>query len=408
MKALPKLTAALLTASLALPLAAQDAPVQPTPNLPTPNLPTPNVIPAVTPSPPSVQGTAWLLIDEATGQILASSNEDLRVEPASITKVMTSYVVAAELAAGKISKDDEVTISENAWRGGGGGTDGSTSFLPVNSKVKLGDLLHGMIIQSGNDASIALAEYVAGSEPAFADLMNAYAQKLGMAGTNYVNSHGLSAPEHYTTAHDVARLAQALIRDFPEEYAYHAVKEFTFNGIRQFNRNSLLWKDSAVDGIKTGHHSKAGFCLVASAKRGEQRLISVVMGSSSEKQRADDSYALLNWGFRFFETHKVYDAGQTVSEPKLWKGEAETLALGLDQPLLLTVPRGRYEQVKAEMDLPRQLVAPFTRGQPVGTLRLSLDGKPVLERPLIALADAPEAGFFSRISDGFWLWWESD
>lgn len=408
MNALAPLAAMLLTASLAMPVLAQDAPARPTPDLPTPNLPVPNAAPMVTPAPPSVQGTAWLLIDDATGQVLAGHNEDQRVEPASITKVMTSYVVAAELAAGKIGKDDEVPISENAWRGGGGGTDGSTSFLPVNSKVKLAELLRGMIIQSGNDASIALAEYVAGSEAAFADLMNAHARRLGMTGTNYVNSHGLSAPDHYTTARDISRLAQALIRDFPEEYAYHSVKEFTFNGIRQFNRNSLLWKDSAVDGIKTGHHSAAGFCLLASARRGEQRLISVVMGSTGEKQRAEDSYALLNWGFRFFETHKVYDAGQTVSEPKLWKGEAQTLALGLEQSLLLTVPRGRYEQVKAEMDLPRQLVAPYTRGQQVGTLRISLDGKPLAERPLVALADAPEAGFFSRISDGFWLWWESD
>lgn len=375
---------------------------------PVANLPTPTAQPLVTPAPPSVNGSAWILVDDATGQVLAESNMDTRVEPASITKVMTSYVVSAELEAGKISLDDEVPISENAWRGGGGGTDGSTSFLPVNSKVKLGDLLHGMIIQSGNDASIALAEYVAGSEPAFADLMNAYAKKLGLNDTHYVNSHGLSAPDHYTTAHDIARLSQALIRDFPREYAVYSQKEFTFNGIRQHNRNSLLWKDAAIDGIKTGHHSAAGYCLAASAKRGDQRLISVVMGSSSEKQRAEDSYALLNWGFRFFETHRLYDAGQTVSEPALWKGESATLALGLAEPLLLTVPRGRYEEVKAEMDLPRQLVAPFAKGQGVGTLRLSLDGKVLAERPLIALADAPEGGFFKRISDGFWLWWESD
>ncbi len=375
---------------------------------PVASLPTPNAQPLVTPSPPSVNGSAWILVDDATGQVLAENNMDARVEPASITKVMTSYVVSAELEAGKISLDDEVPISENAWRGGGGGTDGSTSFLPVNSKVKLADLLHGMIIQSGNDASIALAEYVAGSEAAFADLMNAYAKKLGLNDTHYVNSHGLSAPEHYTTAHDIARLSRALIRDFPREYAYYAEKEFTFNGIRQHNRNSLLWKDAAVDGIKTGHHSAAGYCLAASAKRGDQRLISVVMGSSGEKQRAEDSYALLNWGFRFFETHRIYDAGQAVTEPRLWKGEAAILALGLTEPLLLTVPRGRYEEVKAEMDLPRQLVAPFAQGQAVGTLRLSLDGKPLAERPLVALHDAPEAGFLKRISDGFWLWWESD
>lgn len=395
------LATGLLGALLALPAAGQDRP------LPLPR-PTPNLTPVVAPQPPSVTGTAWILIDDATGQVLAGHNEEQRVEPASITKVMTSYVVSAELAAGNISVDDEVPISENAWRGGGGGTDGSTSFLPVNSKVRLGDLLKGMIIQSGNDASIALAEYVAGSEAAFADLMNAYAKKLGLNDTHYVNSHGLSAPDHYTTAHDIARLSHHLINDFPEDYAYYAVKEFTFNGIRQFNRNSLLWKDSAVDGIKTGHHSGAGYCLAASAKRGEQRLISVVMGSPSEKQRAEDSYALLNWGFRFFETHKLYDAGQPVSEPTLWKGETETLRLGLEQPLLLTVPRGRYDAVKAEMDLPRQLVAPFTKGQQVGVLRLSLDDKPLVERRLVALDDAPEAGFFKRISDGFWLWWESD
>lgn len=397
------LLAAVLLATSLIAQAQDPAAPRPVATLPVPAVPVP-----MTPAAPSVNGTAWILLDYATGQVLAGSNEDARVEPASITKVMTSYVVSAELAAGKISMEDQVPISENAWRGGGGGTDGSTSFLPVNSKVKLADLLHGMIIQSGNDASIALAEHVAGSEAAFAELMNAHAQRLGLRDTHFVNAHGLSAPGHYTTAHDIARLSQALIRDFPQEYAYYAEKEFTFNGIRQHNRNSLLWKDGAIDGIKTGHHSAAGYCLAASAKRGDQRLISVVMGSSSEKQRAEDSYALLNWGFRFFETHRLYDAGQTVTEPALWKGETATLALGLSEPLLLSIPRGRYEAVKAEMDLPRQLVAPFSKGQSVGTLRLSLDGKVLVERPLVALAEAPEGGFFKRISDGFWLWWESD
>lgn len=394
-----------LCAFVSLPLNAQDTP---TPNLPTPNLPNTPSIPTSTPDPPAIKGTAWILIDDATGQVLAGHNEDMRVEPASITKMMTSYVISAEIAAGKLSLDDQVPISENAWRGGGGGTDGSTSFLPVNSKAPLGELLHGMIIQSGNDASIALAEYAAGSESAFAGLMNAYAQKLGLNDTHYVNSHGLSAPEHYTTARDIAKLSQALIHHYPEEYAFYSQKEYTFNGIRQYNRNSLLWRDDSIDGIKTGHHSGAGFCLAASAKRGDQRLISVIMGSNSEKQRAEDSHALLNWGFRFFESHKLYDAGQIVSEPTLWKGQADTLPLGLEQPLLLTVPRGRYNEVKAEMDLPRHLVAPYSQGQQVGTLRLSLDGKPLVERPLIALTDAPQAGFLGRISDGFWLWWESD
>lgn len=375
----------------------------PTPT-PVPAAPAPASMP--TPPPPAVQGTAWLLMDDASGQILAGENTEARVEPASITKVMTSYVVSAEIRNGKLSLDDEVTISENAWRGGGGGTDGSTSFLPLNSKVPLRDLLHGMIVQSGNDASIALAEHVAGSEQAFAALMNAYAQRLGMKDTHFVNAHGLSAPEHYTTAHDIARLSRALIHDFPEDYAVYKVKELTINGIRQYNRNTLLWKDESVDGIKTGHHSGAGYCLAASARRGDQRLISVVMGSGGEKQRADDSHALLNWGFRFFETHMLYAAGATVVEPQLWKGEVPTLALGLGEPLLVTVPRGKYEQLKATMDMPGQLVAPFARGQTVGTLRLSLDGRTIAERSLVALADAPEGGFFKRISDGFWMWWE--
>jgi D-alanyl-D-alanine carboxypeptidase (penicillin-binding protein 5/6) len=392
------LIAGLLSGSVA----AQTPTPTPAP-VPVPAAPAPAAMP--TPPPPAVQGTAWLLMDDASGQILAGENADARVEPASITKVMTSYVVSSEIRNGKLRLEDEVTISENAWRGGGGGTDGSTSFLPLGSKVKLGDLLHGMIVQSGNDASIALAEHVAGSEDAFAALMNAHAQRLGMKDTHFVNSHGLSAPEHYTTAHDIARLSRALIHDFPEDYSVYKQKELTINGIKQYNRNTLLWKDESVDGIKTGHHSAAGYCLAASARRGDQRLISVVMGSSGEKQRADDSYALLNWGFRFFETHTVYAAGATVAEPVLWKGEAPTLALGLGEPLLITVPRGKYEQLAATMDVPGQLVAPFAKGQQVGTLRLSLDGKPVAERPLVALADAPEGGFFKRISDGFWMWW---
>ena len=404
MKSFSFLVLSLSLAVFAVPSRAQDAPAIP----PAPTPPVPTASPTITPSPPAVNGTAWILLDDATGQVLAGHNEDERVEPASITKIMTSYVVSSEMAAGKISREDEVPISENAWRGGGAGTDGSTSFLPVNSKVKLSDLLHGMIVQSGNDASIALAEYVAGSEAGFVELMNAYAARLGLNDTHYANAHGLSAPNHYSTAHDIARLSQALIRDFPEDYAYYSDKEFTFNGIRQYNRNSLLWKDDSVDGIKTGHHSAAGYCLAASAKRGDQRLISVVMGSSSEKQRTDDSNALLNWGFRFFETHMLYQAGQQIQAPKLWKGEAPSLAIGLENSLLLTVPRGRYDNLKAEMDLPRQLVAPFAKGQQVGTLRILLDGKPLAERPLIALADAPQAGFFKRMSDGFWLWWESD
>jgi len=384
---------------------AQPVPAQPPKPLPVPSIPQPVM---TLPSPPSVTGTSWLLMDYATGQILASHEPDKVVEPASITKVMTSYVASAEIAAGKISLDDQVLVSENAWRGGGGGTDGSTSFLPVNSRVKLSDLLHGMIIQSGNDASIALAEHIAGSEQAFAELMNAYAKRLGMNSTHYVNAHGLSAPGHVTTARDIALLSQAMIRDFPNEYRWYSEKEFTFNGIRQYNRNTLLWKDATVDGIKTGHHSAAGYCLAASAKQGDMRLISVVMGSTGEKQRADDSHALLTWGFRFFESRMLYDANTAVATPKLWKGAADTIALGLSDPLGVVVPRGRYGEIKAEMDLPQQLVAPLAKHAPVGTLRVKLGDELLVERPLIALDDAPEGGFFKRIGDGFWMWWESD
>jgi D-alanyl-D-alanine carboxypeptidase (penicillin-binding protein 5/6) len=364
--------------------------------------------PAPAPQPPSVEGTAWLLMDYATGQILLGENIDARVEPASITKVMTSYVVSAEIAAGKVGKDDPVRISEYAWRRGGGGTDGSTSFLPVDSSHRLQDLLHGMIVQSGNDASIALAEHVAGSEEAFADLMNRYAQQLGMTGTSYANATGLPDPNLYTTARDVALLGQALIRDFPESYAVHSQKELTLNGITQHNRNSLLWRDPSVDGIKTGHTRAAGFCLVTSAQREGMRLITVIMGSSGEKKRADDSQALLNYGFRFFESHQLYAGGESLAEPKLWKGEHDALRLGVAEPVQVTVARGKYDQIKALIDIPKQLVAPYAKGETVGTLRLTLDDQTLAERPLVALEDAPEAGFVGRTWDGLMLWWESD
>jgi serine-type D-Ala-D-Ala carboxypeptidase (penicillin-binding protein 5/6) len=348
------------------------------------------------------------VMDYATGQTLADSNSNERVEPASITKVMTAYVVSAELAAAKIKLDDEVFISENAWRSGGAGTEGSTSFLAVNSKVPLRDLMYGMIIQSGNDAAIALAEHIAGSEETFAELMNQYAAKLGMTGTHFVNASGLPDPNHYSTAHDIALLSRAVIHDYPEDYKIYAIKEFEWNGIKQHNRNSLLWRDASVDGIKTGHTKEAGFCLATSAKRGDQRLIAVVMGTSSEKQRADDNQSLLNYGFRFYETHKIYDANKSLAQAELWKGAQNTIALGIADELLITVPRGRYNDLKANMQMPSRLIAPFTKGQQVGTIKVSLDGKPLVERPLIALADAPEAGFWGRMSDGIMLWFKGD
>jgi len=378
-----------------------------TPPRPSP-VPRPVMPDAPVPPPPDVDGKSWVLMDYATGQILASKEPDLRVEPASITKVMTDYVVSAEIANGKIHMTDPVTISENAWRGGGAGTDGSTSFLKLNSQVPLKDLLYGMIIQSGNDAAIALAEHTAGSEPAFAGLMNAYAKQLGMVNSNFENASGYPIANHYTTAHDIAILSRALIHDFPEDYAISAIKDFEWNGIKQHNRNTLLWRDPSVDGIKTGHTSGAGYCLAASAKQGEARMIAIVMGASSEKARADSAMALLSYGFRFYETHKLYDASKPLATPKLWKGAANQLPLGVTDDVLVTVKRGQYDQLKATMDIPATLIAPFTKGQQIGTLRITLDGQPVQSVPLVALADAPQGGFFSRLWDSILLWFHSD
>ncbi len=395
---------------------SQQAPAQPAapvnPDVPTPNVGGPKAGPGAlnvpVPPAPQLDAKSWVLMDYATGQILASANETDRVEPASITKVMTAYVVSAELAAGKIKLDDQVFISENAWRGGGAGTDGSTSFLALNSKVQLKDLLYGMIIQSGNDAAIALAEHVAGSEQTFAELMNQYAQKLGMTGTHFVNSSGLPDPNHFSTAHDIALLARATIHDYPDDYKIYAIKEFEWNGITQHNRNTLLWRDPSVDGIKTGHTKEAGFCLTTSAKRGDQRLVAVVMGVASDKQRADDNQTLLNYGFRFFETHKLYDAGKPLRTPELWKGAHNTMPIGVAEEAVITVPRGRYNDLKPTMEIPGRLIAPYQKGQKIGTLKVSLDGKPLLERPVIALDDEPEAGFWGRMSDGIMLWWKGD
>ncbi|MFK3647351.1 D-alanyl-D-alanine carboxypeptidase family protein [Lysobacter enzymogenes] len=360
------------------------------------------------PPPPQIAGTAWVLMDAASGNILASNNPDLRVEPASITKVMTSYVIAAEMAGGKVKDTDQVMMTENAWRKGGAATDGSYSGFAVNQTAPLVEMEKGMVVQSGNDAAIALAEHVAGSEDAFAALMNQYAARIGLKNSHFMNPHGLSQENHYSTAHDLALLGRALIHDFPVAYSYNKIKELKVGPITQPNRNLLLWRDSSVDGIKTGHHSKAGYCLMASAQRGDQRLISVVMGSTSEAQRASDSQALLNWGFRFFETHKLYDAGKSIAKQKVWKGQAAEVQLGVAEPLLVTVQRGKYPQLKPSMDVPKTLVAPIKKGQAIGSVKVMLDGKVVSQRPLVALAAVEEGGFFKRLWDEFWMWWESE
>ena len=405
----PALLAALVVAATGLAFAQTPRPATPQPAIPQPATPKPAALSDALPipdAPAPKDAAAWIVMDYATGQVLAGDNIHVKREPASITKVMTSYVIAAEMAAGKVKGDDQVMMTEHAWREGGAGTEGSYSGFPVNQTAKLIEMEKGMVVQSGNDAAIALAEHVAGNEEAFAQLMNAYAKQIGMKDSHFVNPHGLSAEGHHSTAYDLALLGRALIRNFPVAYSYNKIKEFTVGPITQPNRNVLLWRDPSVDGIKTGHTSNAGYCLMASAKRGDQRLVSVVLGDSSEKQRATDSQALLNWGFRFYETHKLYDAGKQVAKQKVWKGEADEVRLGVAQPLLVSLPRGKYKQLKPTMNVPKTLVAPIAKGQKIGTVKVSLGGNVIVERPLVALDAVPEAGFFGRLWDEFWMWWD--
>ena len=362
---------------------------------------------AIPDAPKPVSAKAWLVMDDATGKVLAGDNIDMRLEPASITKVMTSYVIAAELQAGRIKPDDKVMMSENAWRTGGAATEGSYSGFEVNKTADLTEMVKGMVVQSGNDAAIALAEHTAGSEAAFATLMNDYAKRLGLSNTQFANSHGLSAEGHYSTARDLASLGRALIRDFPQEYAYNKIREFSVGPITQRNRNLLLWRDESVDGIKTGHHTGAGYCLLTSAKRGDQRLLGVVMHAASEEERAVDSLALLNWGFRFYETHRLYQADAAIATHRVWKGMADEVKLGLEQPLLVSTPRGRYAELKPQMDVPKVLEAPIKAGQAIGTVRVMLDGKLVIEAPLVAVEGVAQAGFFKRLWHELLMWWES-
>jgi D-alanyl-D-alanine carboxypeptidase (penicillin-binding protein 5/6) len=353
------------------------------------------------PAAPDIAARSYVLQDFSSGRIFAERNADERMEPASITKLMTAYAVFHELRAGDIKLEAAVTISERAWKMGG-----SRMFIEVNKQASVEELLQGMIVQSGNDASVALAEHVAGSEEAFAALMNEYAAKLGMKNSHFMNSTGWPDPEHYTTARDIAILAHAIIDEFPEYYKWYSQREFTYNGITQGNRNTLLWRDASVDGMKTGHTDAAGFCLVTSAKRDDMRLITVVLGTSSEKIRADESLSLLNYGFRFFETHKLYTAGQQVTEAKIWKGAVDRLPLGLAHDLYITVPRGQYKNLKAELKLNAVLTAPATQGEPYGAVGISLADEVITEQPLIALQDVPEGSLFKQLLDELYMLWE--
>ena len=346
------------------------------------------------PAPPEVAAKNYLLIDFASGKVLAEKNADEQIEPASITKLMTAYVVYKELDEGRLNMDDMVDISEKAWRMGG-----SRMYLEVNSSVSVHDLMKGLIIQSGNDASVALAEHIAGTEDAFVQLMNQYAKQLGMDSTNFENCTGWPDEKHLTTARDIAKLSVAIIREFPEHYAWYAEKVYTYNDIKQYNRNKLLWRDETVDGLKTGHTESAGYCLVSSALRSDMRVVSVVLGTDSEKSRASVSQAILNYGFRFFESHTLYDEGEVLSRPRIWKGEFETLTVGLSKALAITIPRGAYDKLDATMDIDKNIQAPITKGQPVGVVKVSLDGDVLQSVPLVALENVAEGSLFQIAKD---------
>lgn len=365
--------------------------------------PMPDPEPSAPPVPaaPQLGATSYLLVDFNSGRTLVEHNPDLRVEPASITKLMTAYVVFHGLAEGKIKLEDPVNVSEKAWR-----TGGSRMFIEPSMTVTVEELIRGMVIQSGNDASVALAEHLAGSEEAFAGLMNHYAEVLGMQGTHFTNATGLPDPEHYTTARDVVILSAATIRDFPDYYPWYSEKEFTFNNIRQHNRNTLLWRDPAIDGLKTGHTESAGYCLAASAKRDGMRLVSALMGSSSESGRASDTQALLNYGFRFFETVQLYQAGQELTRARVWKGLDEEIGLGLERELFVTIPTGRYDDLEAQVQMQPQLTAPLALGATVGQINVKLDDELVASRELVTLAAVEPAGFIGSAWDGLQLWFD--
>ena len=346
------------------------------------------------PAPPPVAAESFYLVDAASGSVLAHGNARERLPPASLTKLMTAYAVFKALDDGRISLDEEVLVSEKAWR-----MPGSRMFIEVDTSVRVDDLVRGMIIQSGNDASVALAEHVAGSVDAFVELMNEHAAALGMSDTAYHNPTGLPARDHYSSAHDSAVLARALIDEFPAYYSWYREREFTYNGIKQHNRNALLWRDASVDGLKTGHTNAAGYCLVSSAERSGMRLIAVVMGMQTPRARTEASQALLDYGFENFETHKIYARGEPVSAARVWKGEPQTVTLGLGADLYVTIPRGRYADLAAMMELASELVAPLEEAASVGEVRVSFQGERLAVLPLVALHAVSSGGLWRRFSD---------
>jgi len=351
------------------------------------------------PPPPSLAVKAYLLLDFNSGHVIAASNSDMRVEPASLTKIMTAYLAFKALKNGHLSLTQTLPVSEKAWK-----VEGSKMFIEPNKPVTVDELLHGTIIQSGNDSSIALAEGIASSEDLFADMMNKEAQRLGMKNTHYMNATGLPDPQHYTTAADLATLAAALIRDFPAEYAkYYSTKEYTYNKITQPNRNRLLWLDPNVDGMKTGHTESAGFCLISSAKRNDMRRISVVLGAPNDSARATESQKLLNYGFQFFDSHLVYKQGQAISQLKVWKGSENQVASTVAKDLYVTIPKGEYTNIKATISSIQPLIAPIKKGQVVGTIKFMLNGQALDEQKLVAAKSIDGAGILGRAWDSIKL-----
>ena len=357
---------------------------------------------AQTVPPPALAAKAWALVDHATAQVLAEKDADARIEPASLTKLMTAYITFSKLKEGTLKADQVVPVSTKAWR-----MEGSRMFIEPNKPVSVDELIRGVIVQSGNDACVALAETIAGSEEAFAALMNREAQRLGMTNTHFTNSTGLPDPQLYTSARDLALLASAIIRDFPEYYSLYSLKEFTYNGIKQPNRNRLLYMDPSVDGMKTGHTSSAGYCLVSTARRGERRLISVVLGAASDTVRAQESLKLLNFGYQFYETVKLYSADEVLSKFRVWKGKLNELPVGFLNDFALTVPKEAANKIQVSLESRQPLVAPLQRGQEVGTLTVAIDGKPLGQYPVVALQDAEVAGFFGRLWDAIVMFFKS-
>lgn len=351
-------------------------------------------VPSAIPKAPQLAAKGYFLQDFNSGQVIAEDNADLRMEPASLTKMLSAYVVANELRAGNINLQDKVSISKKAWR-----MPGSRMFIEVGKQVSVEALLKGVIIQSGNDATVALAEHVAGTEDSFVLLMNEYAKRLGMKDSHFVNSTGLPHEDHYTTPRDMASIASAIIRDFPEHYKWYSEKKYTFNKITQYNRNRLLWRDDNVDGVKTGHTESAGFCLVASAVKNDTRLVSVVLGTDSERAREQESQKLLNYGFRFFEGHRLYASGETLKDIRIWQGVEDSLKLGLADALHVTVPRGQYKNLKPSISYEATIKAPVKKGQPLGKVIISLEDKEIASRSLVALHDVEEGGWWKQFID---------